>query len=1338
MVNVIEISSDSETEASPDKVRRTALNGFLPRKEKEIANGARRSDGLPSLSQTHGVPARPSSAHARPASAQARAAEGQHMRRKASDSPQYERRPVDAHPARRPAPPQSVPRHPSAESRDSLIVKLRVPLSRQSGNVQPHGPQVNGPPPPADVQAHAARTHAAREYHTKEAMRTATLPSYKWESTSVSSVRHDTEANTGRSAILPGNSSQSTSSITQTASQPNIVGPGATRSHRPAPPVNVTTNLKRPASPFRAADPEPEPKRQRLSEVLAAQAPKKFAGSLHLLAGDTPSPQLSQMLPQAHFANSPLPGLARNREEQTTHTSKMLPLLSSPKAQNISQQKDALGPGAKVRFTPADNALLIELKEQERLSWDEITPRFPGRSKGTLQVHYSTKVKKRLVPIGDQASERSIPKPVSSSKVTAKPAMTQNDAHRPQRASETRPSYQAPTRRARRGAGPSAVEGFVSWTQVTETTFEDSIADTSEKEAEGVEQDVGSLAHQDRVIPSTFARLLRQRELGIAGGRAWQSSGKSAMGPIKEHIVTDHLMTRSFMNTCGDVTCLAWDSSGKYFAASSIAISDDRSMQYNSNLNLLAGDAEKGILQELPEHHIPRPVIGPESGNVNSLHAMRESQDPRLFMTVASVAFSPNGKRLYSGGGDRKVRVYRMDQDVSNVRCRYEIEHPAPVDILSVGRHGLLASACHVTTDGNVRVFDCQKKTFDLRHSFSPGRADAGSSLPLFPSALRWGAAAQHSSLLLAGFSSDTVNEARSIAGETALWNAETGQRLPLSAVTRNVFDLAWNPSPSPASTAFAVASVPPYGKSYKGKQSVVHLYAPEQDRAKHVLELECPAFDINDLVYCPHDDNLIAAGATDGKVYIWDKRFTGRNQLPLHSLAHGESVNVLDHDRDRELADTGIRFLSWGAASSRLYSGSSDGVVKVWNPYRATNSAHVQDAASFQTAVMSGAFSPDFRDLLVGEECGRLNHLRIEAGGDDEGTGRAPRRFKLQNDAQAGSQEASCLTAQELVRTKQIAIRNMGDLPKKQAVQGPDYAGPYLKPSNRQWQEAEAELRRAQDSQNEAYSQLGMASSQSSETNATVRDADTRVRTAQADIDTLQRRYDAADVLEPQAVENQRALCRKERLRSQLEASYPPECCKLDCNYLPRHEDSKAGAADNFRSEQRIPSALKSLPRTQVDVADMNCHDLNRAGLASECPHCPKMVTNPRLKAHYNNLCKQRCASIRAGFSSVCNRCSAPVRGVEQNQHCLCERCAFSCFRCSRAALLLPAVSGHAERVHCEHCNLTWTLGALGYDLVQSESPQRKPWSRLQNKLEDEADLGQDEITHYHSRWDT
>ena len=49
--------------------------------------------------------------------------------------------------------------------------------------------------------------------------------------------------------------------------------------------------------------------------------------------------------------------------------------------------------GPKLKFTPEDDALLVQLKETKDLTWKQIADFFPGRSSGTLQVRYCTKLK---------------------------------------------------------------------------------------------------------------------------------------------------------------------------------------------------------------------------------------------------------------------------------------------------------------------------------------------------------------------------------------------------------------------------------------------------------------------------------------------------------------------------------------------------------------------------------------------------------------------------------------------------------------------------------------------------------------------------------------------------------------------------------------------------------------------------------------------------------------------------------------------------------------------------------------------------------------------------------
>ena len=55
--------------------------------------------------------------------------------------------------------------------------------------------------------------------------------------------------------------------------------------------------------------------------------------------------------------------------------------------------------GPKLKFTPEDDALLFELKETKKLTWKQIREFFPGRSSGTLQVRYFTRLKEE--PTGD-------------------------------------------------------------------------------------------------------------------------------------------------------------------------------------------------------------------------------------------------------------------------------------------------------------------------------------------------------------------------------------------------------------------------------------------------------------------------------------------------------------------------------------------------------------------------------------------------------------------------------------------------------------------------------------------------------------------------------------------------------------------------------------------------------------------------------------------------------------------------------------------------------------------------------------------------------------------------
>lgn len=62
--------------------------------------------------------------------------------------------------------------------------------------------------------------------------------------------------------------------------------------------------------------------------------------------------------------------------------------------------------GPKLKFTPEDDALLVDLKENKSLTWKQIADFFPGRSSGTLQVRYCTKLKAKTTQWTEETEQK--------------------------------------------------------------------------------------------------------------------------------------------------------------------------------------------------------------------------------------------------------------------------------------------------------------------------------------------------------------------------------------------------------------------------------------------------------------------------------------------------------------------------------------------------------------------------------------------------------------------------------------------------------------------------------------------------------------------------------------------------------------------------------------------------------------------------------------------------------------------------------------------------------------------------------------------------------------------
>lgn len=107
--------------------------------------------------------------------------------------------------------------------------------------------------------------------------------------------------------------------------------------------------------------------------------------------------------------------------------------------------------------------------------------------------------------------------------------------------------------------------------------------------------------------------------------------------------------------------------------------------------------------------------------------------------------------------------------------------------------------------------------------------------------------------------------------------------------------------------------------------------------------------------------------------MYVWD---TALSDKPVHVLRHGTPIDEPTGDRERE--DVGVKFTAWGSTPDRFYTGSSDGMVKVWN-VRSHYKPLVRNLLEAPAPICSGMFSPDKKKLVVGDASGRVFMLSVD-----------------------------------------------------------------------------------------------------------------------------------------------------------------------------------------------------------------------------------------------------------------------------------------------------------------------------------------------------------------------
>lgn len=483
-------------------------------------------------------------------------------------------------------------------------------------------------------------------------------------------------------------------------------------------------------------------------------------------------------------------------------------------------------------------------------------------------------------------------------------------------------------------------------------------------------------------------------------------------GGIKHGILRtreDGLDVRAVWTNCaGDIATITWVSDSA-FVCGTTEHSDAHNQQYNRPGNLLLGSTKAGTLRAYPDHRVQRPRV--DRGE-NASEAMRQSQDPWLYSSVVSSAYDPELGIAFTSSFDHTVKAWKVDPTGKTMQLAGTWPHQGIVNFVVTSQHreNFVATATDVA-DGAIRIYRVNPKNVSSSHYLTWGDRITGVGGPTagpdvwayYPATVQWGIAPICSHHLLVGYSpralsgdDDHIPETKRNTGELRMINAITGGEISMGIpMCQNIFEVLWHPT----RPVFIVAMTVGASRAEAEVRTQIRVFAyssrsgnvsstpfrPESSAFAtqngvpdeyygFTMVLDCFSSDINELTINPNSPEYFYATAacTDGKVYVWD---TARGHRPVHVLSHGQPVEEFMWDRERE--DTGCKFTAWGGTPDRLYTGGSDGVVKVWNIRHPD--PFVRDLLEVSGPVSAGAFSSDKSKLAIGDASGRVYLLSVD-----------------------------------------------------------------------------------------------------------------------------------------------------------------------------------------------------------------------------------------------------------------------------------------------------------------------------------------------------------------------
>jgi WD40 repeat protein len=271
-----------------------------------------------------------------------------------------------------------------------------------------------------------------------------------------------------------------------------------------------------------------------------------------------------------------------------------------------------------------------------------------------------------------------------------------------------------------------------------------------------------------------------------------------------------------------------------------------------------------------------------------------------------SVEWSPDGQRLATGGADETIKIWNATTGREVVTLRGQAR---TVTSLAWGPDGRLASGCD---DGSVKIWNANR---DQESSVLPGHGERATSVSWSPSG-KW----------LASGGDD---------GNVRVWDPVTRQEVltlkghDAGRVNKTfglIRSLAW----SPDSTQLASAGL--------DGRALVWEVADRQE----VFALPTDHGSVWSVARSP-DGTRLAAGSEDGTIRV------------VEGLKHTPKVHVFKAHQGA------VRALAWNLQGDCLASGGADNLVKLWDPMRGAEFAHMEGHKSLVLAV---ALSPDGKRL--------------------------------------------------------------------------------------------------------------------------------------------------------------------------------------------------------------------------------------------------------------------------------------------------------------------------------------------------------------------------------------